>query len=156
MENFRRRRSMVRLAVELYEEIIVLFFVELKLAAIEIKGNIRSVEKGAAKMVVGAGLLFFAVITFLGTAVAILALFLPTWLSALLVTLTLAFFGVAFFFTGLGNFKHFTLIPSETLQRVHDITNRYKRVGAHHEIHTTRSGPEAEHEGSIGQGRIAQ
>jgi fatty acid desaturase len=133
MEKTERRQSVLRLVVELAEEIIILGFVELKLAAMEIKRNIRSVEKGAAMMAAGAGLLLFALVTFIGTSVAVLAIFLPIWLSALIVALTLTFFGIALLFTGLGHFKDFSLIPSETLQRVEDISQKYKKVSARHQ-----------------------
>jgi fatty acid desaturase len=157
MEGFGKKLSMIRLIFELAEEMIVLVYVELKLAVTEIKHNIQSVEKGAVMMVVGAALLFFSAVVFIGTSVAILALFLPAWLSALLVALTLCFFGVAFLFTGLGHFKDFTLIPAETLHRVEDISRQYKRVSGRHHAHAhgRRTLSEAAPR-SPGQGQLAQ
>ena len=133
---------MVRLFAELIEETIILIFLELKLAIYEIKRNVHSAEKGAVMMALGAGLLILAGLTFVGTAVAALAIILPVWLSALLVALGLSFLGVAILFTGLGHLKDFSLIPSETLERVDDITVKIKKVGARreHEEREARSG----------------
>jgi uncharacterized membrane protein len=135
MDKTGKKQSMVHLVVELFEDIIVLVFIELKRALLEIKHNVGSVEKGAIMMVLGAGLLFFSLLVFIGTTVAVLALYLPAWLAALLVALALTFFGVAFLFTGLGKFKDFTLVPSETLKRVEDISRSYKKVGAGHQLY---------------------
>ena len=132
MEKTRKRASVVRLFVELIEESIILVFLELKLAFFEIKRHVRCAEKGVVMMALGVGLLLFALITFLATAVAALAVFLPVWLSALIVTLSLAFFGLALLFSGLGNLKDFTLIPMETLERVQDISQKLKQVSARH------------------------
>ena len=134
MEKVRRRRvSMVRLFAELIEDSVVLVYVELKLALLEIKGNIKSAEKGAVMMVLGLGLLLFGLLTFLATAVAALAVILPVWLSALIVALGLSFFGVAFLYSGLGRLKGFSLVPLETLERIEDISEKLKKVGGRHE-----------------------
>jgi|GEM_PF-2241036 len=143
MEKVRQKRvSMIRLFAELIEETIILTFLEVKLAAFEIKRNIRSVEKGGAMMAVGGALLLFALVVFIGTAVAALAIVLPVWLSALIVALGLSFFGIAFLFSGLGLLKGFSLIPAETLMRVEDITQKVRKVSARHQEAVARKEPE--------------
>ncbi|GFO69388.1 hypothetical protein GMLC_29670 [Geomonas limicola] len=127
-----RKLSMARLMVELVEEIVMLLFIEVRRGVLEIKHNIKSVEKGAVMVVLGAGLLFFGLITFTGTAVAVLTIWLSTWLSALIVALGLTFFGIAFVFSGLSHFKEFTLVPNDTLHRVENIFKDYKKVSAQH------------------------
>jgi fatty acid desaturase len=140
MEKIRKRRvSMVRLFAELIEDTIILIFLELKLALFEIKRNIHSAERGAAMMGAGVGLLICAGLAFIGTAVAVLAEILPVWLSGLIVSLALAFLGVALLFSGLGHLKNFSLIPNETLERVEDITEKVKKVGVRHEEREARS-----------------
>ena len=162
MEKIRERRfSMIRLFAELIEETIILVFLELKLALFEIKRNIHSAEKGAVMVAGGVGLLAFAGIAFLATAIAVLALILPVWLSALVVSLTLTFLGVAFLFSGLGHLKNFTLIPTETLERVEDIAEKVKKVGARHEeAEQLRSeagrSPERARRSAPGRGQVAQ
>jgi hypothetical protein len=150
-----KRLSMLRLVVELVEEIVALAFVELRLAVLEIKRNVRSVENGALMLVLGAGLLVLSLLGFIITAIAILAIFLPTWLSALLVTLTLVFFGIAFLFTGLGKFKDFSLVPSETLQRVEEISRNYKKVSTRIKVYEERAVRQRAPR-SPGQGQVAQ
>ena len=137
-----KRVSVVRLYAELLEESIILVFVELKLAFFEIKRHIHSAENGVLLMVVGAGLLLFGLLTFIGTAVAALAVFLPVWLFALVAASALALFGIAFLFTGLGKMKDFSLVPTETIDRIQDISQKFKKVGLRHEAITGRAEPE--------------
>ena len=132
MDKTRKRTSMIRLFAELVEESIILVFLELKLGVFEIKRHVHSAEKGVVMMALGAGLLLFALITFTGTAVAALAIILPVWLSALIVALALTFIGVAFLFSGLGNLKDFSLVPSETLLRIQHIVQKLQKVSAQH------------------------
>jgi hypothetical protein len=132
MEKTGKRVSVVRLYAELVEESIILVFLELKLAVMEIKRHIHSAEHGAVWMAIGAGLLFLGLVTFIGTAVAALAVILPVWLSALIVASCLAFLGIAFLFSGLGKLKDFSLVPSETLERMHAISQKLKNVPAQH------------------------
>jgi len=121
---------MVRLFAELVEESIILVFLEMKLALFEVKKQVRSAEKGTVMMALGAALLLFALVTFVATAVAALAVILPVWLSALIVALTLTFCGVAFLFSGLGNLKEFSFIPAETVLRVQNIVQKLKMASA--------------------------
>lgn len=156
-----RKISMVRMTVELFEEIVMLLFIELKRGVLEIKHNVKSVETGAVMMALGAGLLFFGLVTFTGTAVAVLALFLSTWLSAFIVALGLTLFGLAFLFAGLSHFKEFTLVPAATINRVEDIFHDYKRASSGHHgdaLPATREGrydPEASFD-APGRGHTAQ
>lgn len=136
MADVGKGKSIVRLGLELVEKSIVLVFLELKLAAVEIKRKVHAAEKGAVLVAAGAGLLLFALITLTGAAVAALAIVLPLWLCALIVTAVLAFFGIAFLFTGLGLLKDFSLVPSDTLQRIEVVAKKLKEA-AHH-----RSGAE--------------
>ena len=150
MEKVRQKRvSMIRLFAELIEETIILTFLEVKLALFEIKRNIRSVEKGGAMMAVGGALLLFALVVFIGTAVAALAIVLPVWLSALIVALGLGFFGIAFLFSGLGLLKGFSLIPAETLVRVENIAQKVRKVSARHQEMAVRKEPERAAESAV-------
>ena len=122
-----RRHSVVRLTLELVEQSIVLFFLELKLAAVEIRRNIKSVEKGVACLAIGAFLMMCALLALIGTAVAALATILPVWLAALLVSALLLFCASALLFTGFSKMKHFSLVPSDTLHRVQVISRQLKK-----------------------------
>jgi len=146
----RKRVSVVRLYAELFEESIILVFLELKLAFIEIKRHVHSAENGVVLMAVGAGLLLLGILTCIGTAVAALAVFLPVWLAALAVASALTFFGIAFLFSGLGKMKDFSLIPTETLERIQDISQKLKKVSARHEAQHAATHA-AMHEGTAGR-----
>lgn len=127
MDDMNRRKSMIRLGLELVEQSIVLVFLELKLAVLEVKRNVTSAKNGAVFMALGGFLMLFSLLTLTATAIAALAIVLPVWLSALIVTAALGFLGAALLFTGLGKFKHFTLVPAETLERVENIAAKLKK-----------------------------
>jgi hypothetical protein len=132
VEDVKKRLSMVRLVLELVEQFIVLIFLELKLGVIEIKRNIHSAKTGAVLIVMGAALLLFSLVTGLATAIAALAIVLPVWLSALIVTALLGFVGAGFLFTGLSKVEHFTLVPLDTISRVEEISHKLKKHAEQH------------------------
>ncbi|OGU06448.1 MAG: hypothetical protein A2075_07805 [Geobacteraceae bacterium GWC2_58_44] len=123
---------MVRLVLELIEQFIVLVFLELKLAALEIKRNMNSARNGAVLLGMGAFLLLFAVPVLVATAVAALALALPVWFAALIMAVVLLFVGAAFLMTGLSKVKHFTVVPTDTLDRVESISKKLKKHAEQH------------------------
>lgn len=112
---------------EWVEQFINLVFLELKLAALEIKRNVNAAKKGAVMIAVGAFLLLLALMTLIGTVVAALSIILPVWLAGLIVTLLLVFFGTAFVFTGRGELKDFSFVPSDTLDHMQVISKKLKK-----------------------------
>ena len=132
MGNPDARHSVLRLSLELAEQFVVLVFLELKLAVLEVRGNIKSIEKGAVLLAMGAVLLILAALTLIGTAIAAFAIILPVWLAALIVSIVLLCLGSLIVVTGLGKVKHFTLAPTETLARIRIISEKLK---AHAERH---------------------
>jgi hypothetical protein len=126
-DNVPKKHSIVKLALELVEQSIVLVFLELKLAGLEIKRNVTSVEKGVIFLPIGAVLLLLALLTMIGAAVAALCLVVQPWLAALIVSAVLIFLGTALLFTGLSKIKEFTLIPRETIERVETIVKKLKQ-----------------------------
>lgn len=140
MADIKNRASAVKLVFELIEQSIVLFFLELKLGALEIKHNIKSAENGAVFLGLGGFLLLFSLLGLMAAGIAALALVLPVWLSALIVSAVLILAGGALLFMGLSKLKHFTLIPRETVDRVENISKKLKhhaeeRARAEHEAH---------------------
>lgn len=121
-----RHHSIVRLVLELLEQSIVLVFLELKLAALEVRNNVNSAKNGSVLLAVGGFLLLFSLLAATATAIAALSLVLPVWLSALIVTAGLVFLGAGLLFTGLSKLKHFTLLPKDTLDRVENIGHKLK------------------------------
>lgn len=143
MQGLMRRKSMVRVVLELVEQSIVLVFLELKLAALELKHNIDSAKTGAALLGLGGFLLLFSLLGVMATAIAALALVLPVWLSALIVTAVLAFGGAALLFTGLGKVKHFSLVPKDTVNRVETIAKKLRKHAELHEREVREAGEAA-------------
>lgn len=151
-----RRHSVLRLWVELVEEVVVLVFLELKRAVHEIRENIRTVEQGALFLVLAAATLFFASLAFLATAIAVLSVWLQTWAAALIVAVALALGGVGMLLIGLADFKHFSLVPDETLHRVKRVFQQYKKVEAEHQAAgQVRQDPEPRRR-APGRGHAAQ
>lgn len=140
MEKAGKRSSMARLFAELIEAAITLAFLETNRALSEVRKRVRSAEKGTVMVVLGALLLLLALVTFIGTAVAALAVLLPVWLSALIVALTLTFSGVASLFSGLGNLRAFSLIPTETLLRVRHTVQNLTMAAVHPKGASERKG----------------
>lgn len=127
MEESKRRHSIVRLVLELVEQSIVLVFLELKLAAMEVKRNVTSAKNGVVMLGLGGFLLLFSLLGVMATAIAALALVLPVWLSALIVTAVFLFAGGGLLLTGLSHLKHFSLLPHETVARVEQIAGKLKK-----------------------------
>ncbi|HJV35083.1 phage holin family protein [Geomonas sp.] len=146
-----RHHSMVRLVLELMEQSIVLVFLELKLAALEVRNNVDSAKKGSVLLAVGGFMLLFSLLAATATAIAALSLVLPVWLSALIVTAGLMFLGAGLLFTGLGKLKHFTLIPKDTLDRVENIGHKLKTHAEQrdHEAQAAKAAREAVHAEAI-------
>lgn len=127
MGEIKNKTSFVRLFLELVEQSIVLVFLELKLAAVEVKHNIDSAKTGAVLLGLGGFLLLFSLLGVMATAIAALALVLPVWLSALIVTAVFLFAGGGLLFVGLSKLKHFTVVPRETVDRVETIAHKLKK-----------------------------
>jgi hypothetical protein len=127
MAEVKKRVSMIKMVLELVEQSIVLVFLELKLAALEIKRNIDSAKTGAVLLALGGFLLLFSLLGAMATAIAALSLVLPVWLSALIVTAVLVFGGAGLLFAGLSKVKHFTLVPRETVDRIETISHKLKK-----------------------------
>lgn len=134
MQEQSRRHSIVRLIVELVEQSIVLFFLELKLGALEIKRNLDSAKTGAVLAGLGAFLLLFSLLGVMATAIAALSLVLPVWLSALIVTAVLVFGGAGVLLAGLSKLKHFTIVPKDTVHRVENIGRKLKKHAEQREL----------------------
>ncbi|MCM0080137.1 phage holin family protein [Geomonas sp. Red32] len=127
MERTEKRHSIVRLVLELVEQSIVLVFLELKLGVMEIRRNVDSAKTGVAIVALGGALLLFSLVAGTATAIAALALVLPVWLSALIVTALYVFAGAALLFTGIGKLRHFTLLPKDTIERAETIGRKLKK-----------------------------
>ncbi|HJV67253.1 MAG TPA: phage holin family protein [Geomonas sp.] len=127
------RHSMIRLALELAEQSIVLVFLELKLAALELRRNVASAKNGAVLLALGGFMLLFSLLAAMATAIAALAIVLPVWLSALIVAAGLVLLGGTLLVTGLSKLKHFTLLPRETIGRVENIGRKLKQHAEQHE-----------------------
>lgn len=140
MADIKSRASIIKLVVELIEQSIIFVVLELKLAAMEIKHNVNSAKNGAVFLALGGFLLLFSLLGLMATGIAALALVLPVWLSALIVSAVFIAAGGALLFMGISKLKHFTLVPRETVDRVENVTKKLKhhaeeRERAEHEAH---------------------
>jgi Putative Actinobacterial Holin-X, holin superfamily III len=86
---------------EVAERARTLARLEAELATLELRRKVTALGLGAALLVVGAVVAFLAFGFLLATLAAVLATFLPTWLSLLLVTSALALGAAALIVAGL-------------------------------------------------------
>ncbi|HLI82614.1 MAG TPA: phage holin family protein [Bryobacteraceae bacterium] len=93
---------------------------EARLALVELKDKAGKSRKGAI-LIAGALLLgFLAVESFLAFCIAVLAIVLPVWLSALLVSVLMAIVVGGIFALGIQALKEVDLLPQKTLEAVKD------------------------------------
>lgn len=110
--------------VDLACEVIVFLNLELNLAILEIKRNIRSAGKGAVQVAVGAFLLLLALAVFICFVIAVLVISLPLWGASLLVALVLAISGTALLYAGKSRLIKSSPVPHQSLNRIKTILDK--------------------------------
>lgn len=124
MTDARRRRSTFMLFLELIKDILVFINIELNLAKIEIKRNIRSAKKGIIQIAIGSIISLIALLTLIGAFIAVLSVILPCWLAAFVVALTLSVLGLGLILTGRSRLRNNFFIPSKSLERVKTVLKK--------------------------------
>lgn len=112
------------LFLELIKDILVFINIELNLAKIEIKRNIRSAKKGIIQIAIGSIISLIALLTLIGAFIAVLSVILPCWLAAFVVALTLSVLGLGLILTGRSRLRNNFFIPSKSLERVKTVLKK--------------------------------
>ncbi|NLG50635.1 MAG: phage holin family protein [Chloroflexi bacterium] len=112
----REERTLADLFTELLDETRLLVRQEISLARVEMANKARGFARDIAMMAFAALLLFVAFQVLVATAILILDLVLPAWLSALIVGVALAAIGVVLGVIGLRNFQNRGVAPEDTIE----------------------------------------
>lgn len=116
MQQSREDRSLGELFSELSRETSTLFRQEIALAKTEMTEKATTVGKNVGFLAVGGAVAYAGFLVLLGALVVILALFLPWWLSALIVGVIVAAVGYALVQKGLSTLKQVDMAPRETIE----------------------------------------
>lgn len=116
MQQSREDRSLGELFSELSRETSTLFRQEIALAKTEMTEKATTVGKNVGVLAVGGAVAYAGFLVLLGAIVVILALFLPWWLSALIVGFVVAAVGYALVQKGLSTLKQVDMAPRETIE----------------------------------------
>ncbi len=89
---------------------------EIALARAEIRDQVKIAKASSVSMGVGAGLAIGGTLALLCFAIALLALVMPVWLSALIVAVACLGIGAALLATGAKKLKHMRLKPERAMR----------------------------------------
>lgn len=124
MTEARRRRSTFMLFLELIKDVLIFITIELNLAKIEVKRNIRSAKKGIIQIAIGSIISLLALLTLIGAFIALLSVVLPCWLAAFVVALTLSVLGLVLILRGSSRLQNNLFILSKSLEWVKTVLKK--------------------------------
>jgi uncharacterized membrane protein YqjE len=108
-------RSLGELFSDLTREMSTLVRQEVALAKTEMTEKASVFGKNAAMLAVGGALLYAAFLALVATCVLALAIALPWWLAALIMTIIVAIIGGVLAWMGVENLKKSQLAPTKTV-----------------------------------------
>jgi fatty acid desaturase len=108
-------RSLGELFSDLTREMSTLVRQEVALAKTEMTEKASVFGKNAAMLAVGGALLYAAFLALVATCVLALAIALPWWLAALIMTIIVAIIGGVLAWLGVENLKKSQLAPTKTV-----------------------------------------
>jgi xanthine/uracil permease len=116
MQQGREDRSLGELFSELSRDTSTLIRQEIALAKTEMSEKASTVGKNVGFLAVGGAVAYAGFLVLLGALVVILALFLPWWLSALIVGFVVAAIGYTLVQKGISTLKQVDMAPRETIE----------------------------------------
>jgi hypothetical protein len=116
MQQSREDRSLGELFSELSRDTSTLVRQEIALAKTEMSEKASTVGKNVGFLAVGGAVAYAGFLVLLGALVVILALFLPWWLSALIVGFVVAAIGYTLVQKGISTLKQVDMAPRETIE----------------------------------------
>lgn len=119
--------SLGELLKELLDESTTLVKQEVSLAKAEITDTLSSAGKDAAMLAVGGGVLLVGALVLTAFLVLLLGLWMPEWLSALIVGVVFTIIGAAMLMKAKSNLTSMSFKPDTTLQTLKDDQRWAKR-----------------------------
>jgi hypothetical protein len=120
MHTNRDERSLGELFSELTEGISTLVRQEIALASTEMSHKASRVGEQVAYLVAGGAVAYAGFLAIVAAVIAILDLFLPLWLSALIVGAVVALVGYLLVQRGLSALKNLDLAPRQTIETLQE------------------------------------
>jgi uncharacterized membrane protein YqjE len=114
-------RGLVREALELARS-------HLRLAVLEIKHKAGRAAMYVAFLAIGVVLLFLCLLGVVASAIIVLAIFVPLWVSALAITLVLLLGGGILTLTALSKLRNMDWRPSESVEAFRESVQRLRAV----------------------------
>jgi len=108
--------SVPGLIKSLADDVTHLFSQEVALAKSEVRSAVADLKAGVLSLAVGLGILFAGFIVLLGAAVAGLALFMQTWLAALIVGGVVALIGLMLLMKAKKSLNPDAMVPNRTIE----------------------------------------
>lgn len=118
MESLREERPTNELLAELSKEVRGLIEQEVALAKTEIAQHAAKARKGAIAVAIGGVLAVLGALTLVATFIISLAIALPWWLSAAIISVLLLVSGGVFAMIGVRRLKTADFVPHETIGTV--------------------------------------
>ncbi len=116
MQTQQDNRSLGELFSELTQEMTTLVRQEVALAKTEMTDKFAKTRRDAIMVAAGGLVAYAGFLALIATAIIAIALALPLWLSALIVSVIVLGLGVAFMLYGIENLQHMSMVPKQTVE----------------------------------------
>lgn len=114
----KRERPLGELFADLKNEIRTLIKQEMELVRVEVSEKISRMAKNAAALGIGGILLYSGLLALIAAMILGIAVFIPLWLSALLVSILFIIIGAAMVMKGLKDLKQMKAMPERSTETV--------------------------------------
>lgn len=115
--------SITKHFAELADETTTLFRKEVELARAEISENLKQAQKGMAMLATSGAVLFAGMLVVLAAVTFFIGVWLPLWLSALIVGVGTLLAGWALYSRGKDDVKPREMVPRRTIHSVRETRN---------------------------------
>ncbi len=116
MERDKETKSLSDLFTDFTNELRMIVSDEVQLVKSEMSKKVSDTLKDAVYLGIGAILLFTGLLAVVATIMILLALTLPWWLAALIVTVVVSGIGFLFLQKGIADLKQRSLTPEQTIE----------------------------------------
>ncbi len=113
-----REIGLVQLLMRLPDQISALMRSEVTLARMEVKAKMAQAIKYAILLAAGAFLAYIGLLAAVATAIIVVGIFIPLWISAIIFTLVLLIGGGILALVGLTSLKRMKWTPNKTIETV--------------------------------------
>ncbi len=110
--------GLMQLLMRLPDQLSALMRSETALAKMEVKAKMAQAIRYAVLLAAGALLAYIGLLAAVATAIIVVGMFIPLWISAIIFTLVLLIGGGVLALIGLSSLKRMTWMPNKTIETV--------------------------------------